>query len=131
MKVDLDVAHKLLSLAVNHAAAEEERRTAALILANWLHAEKILPRFRKLSRQHEHPPTLGARRERQEWQAVARELTLLYELSQADGTYHPRKRDVTESLRKRLGLRGQKPVTRAERVADGGEDWTEPEGELL
>jgi hypothetical protein len=132
VKVDLDVAQKLLALATNHAASEEERRTAAMIVADWLHAEKVLPRFEKLSAAHDRPPILGAKREQHEWEAVASELSLLYELSQADAIYRPRRRDVTESLRKRLGLRGQRLMTLAEKRAELGADYVEPdEMELL
>lgn len=132
MKVDLDVAQKLLALATNHAASEEERRTAAMILAGWLHDERVLSRFKKLSAAHDRPPILGAVREQREWDAVARELTLLYSFSEADGCYRPRRRDVTESLRKRLGLRGQRLMTLQEKRAELGVDYVEPdESELV
>ncbi len=132
MKVDLDVAQKLLALATNHAASEEERRTAAMILAGWLQDERVLSRFKKLSAAHDRPPILGAVREQREWDAVARELTLLYSFSEADGYYRPRRRDVTESLRKRLGLRGQRLMTLQEKRAELGADYTEPdEAELV
>ena len=132
MKVDLDVAQKLLALATNHAASEEERRTAAMLIANWLHEHSVLPRFKKLSAVHDRPPILGAAREAREWESVARELRLLYDLSGAEGRYRPRRRDVTESLRKRLGLRGQRLMTLAEKRSELGADFAEPnEAELV
>ena len=46
--MDLDLAEKLLRLAVDASTTEEERRTAAMQLARMLHATDFLPTVRRL-----------------------------------------------------------------------------------
>lgn len=126
VKVDLSVAEKLLALATNDGASQEERRTAAMILVTWLAEEKVLQQYRREVYGKRHPQILGWEAECAEFAAVARELNLLYQISGIAGHHRPRRRDVQESLRKRLHLRRQRPMTRAEILAEMGASFAMP-----
>jgi hypothetical protein len=111
MKVDVDSAQKLLALAMDDAASHEERRTCAMIICTWLAEEQVLPQYKKHKAK---PGILGYVAERIEFDAIAAELRMLYQFSQASGYHRPRHKDVQETLRKRLYVRGQRPMTREE-----------------
>lgn len=112
-KIDLTVAERLLALATNHAASDAEKRTAALLVCNWLQHEGVLAEYRKL-RKVDIGPLSSWEEEQAEWWAVARELVLLHRVAAAPEYLRPRWKDVQETLRRRLYARGYRPRTEEE-----------------
>ncbi len=117
-KVDLSVAERLLALATNHAASLEEKRTAAVIVCEFLVQEGVLAHYRKTAQPE--ITTLGYEAEQAEWAAVAQELVLLHRATQAPEYQRPRWKDVQETLRKRLHVRGLRPMTEEEIAVETG-----------
>ena len=111
MAVDLAQAIKLVALATNHASPLEERRTTALIVVEWLHANNILLIHQTLRPALRPIPEAARRTERRR---VSRELLTLWALAGRPAFGKPTDKEIDEVLRRRLFERGLRPMTREE-----------------